>query len=80
MDTVPFRESSQFQALALIAEFSAALRGHQLAGWLESVDSATAFCATCKCVVTVYRSLFEPTMDGLALEVDCPAHVRHIAA
>jgi hypothetical protein len=81
MDTVlPFTESSQFQALARVAAFSAALRGHQLAGWLESVDSATAVCAECQSGVTVYRSLLEPTVDGLALEVDCPAHVRHIAA
>jgi hypothetical protein len=80
MEKRRFTNSSQFDALVRVAEFSAALRGHHLAGWLESADSATAVCATCNSVVTVHRSPFELTMDGLALEVECRAQVRHVAA
>ena len=60
-----FTNRSQLNALVRIAAFSAALRGHRLAGWVESAESATAICATCNSSVTVYLSLFEPGMDGI---------------
>lgn len=75
-----FTNSSQFDVLVRIAAFSAALRGHRLTGLLESPDSATAVCAMCHSGVTVHRSLFEPTMDGLALEVECRTEVCRKAA
>jgi len=80
MDERRFTDSSQFGALARIAVFCAALRGHQLGGWVGSEHSATAVCATCNSSVTVRRSLFEPTLDGQALEVECRAQLSHTAA
>ncbi len=75
-----FTNRSQLNALVKIAEFSAAVRGHRLTGWVESADSATAICATCNSEVTVHLSLFEPVMDGLALGVDCGSAVHNTAA
>jgi hypothetical protein len=80
MDKRRFTDTRQFGALARIAVFCAALRGHRLGGWIESEDSATALCATCNSAVTVRRSVFEPTLDGRALEVECRAQVIHTAA
>jgi hypothetical protein len=75
-----FSNSGHFDALVRVAAFSAALRGHQLSAWVVSADSATAVCVTCKSSVMVRRSLFEPTMDGLALKVTCQAQLHHQAA
>lgn len=75
-----FKNRSQVHALLRIAAFSAALRGHRLTGWVESAESATAFCATCNSEVTVRLSLFEPVMGGLALEVRCGSAVHNTAA
>jgi hypothetical protein len=80
MNTRGFTNSSQSDALVRVAAFSAALRGHQLTGWVESADSATAVCARCNSSITVHRSLFEPNMDGIALELECRAEVYHKAA
>jgi len=65
--------SSQFEVLKRIAVFSAALRGHELAGWLETPESATAACAVCGLSITVRLSLWEPRIDGGALEIVCTA-------
>jgi hypothetical protein len=80
MNTRGFTNSSQSDALVRVAAFSAALRGHWLTGWVQSADSAAAVCAKCNSSVTVHRSLFEPTMDGPALEVECRAEVHRKAA
>lgn len=80
MHTPEFRNSSQLDVLVRVAVFSAALRGHELTGWQESADSATAVCAKCNSSVTVHLSLFEPTIDGLALEVECQAEAHHKTA
>jgi len=80
MSTQGFSKTSQFDVLMRIAAFSAALRGHQLTAWRETANSAHSSCAKCGHSVTVYPSLFEPTMDGLALEVDCWTECRHSAA
>ena len=80
MSAKGFTNTSQFDALMQIAAFSAALRGHQLIGWRETADSATASCEKCGQSVTVCRSLFEPLLHGLALEVECWAECQHNAA
>ncbi|MFN7993522.1 MAG: hypothetical protein U0Q18_07975 [Bryobacteraceae bacterium] len=75
-----FTNSSQFQALIRIAEFSTALRGHQLMEWQERADWAAARCAWCGMEVTVRASLFEPNIDGEALEFHCGAESRNKVA
>ncbi|HLY19586.1 MAG TPA: hypothetical protein VKR61_20305 [Bryobacteraceae bacterium] len=71
-----FTDTAQFEALSRIAVFSAGVRGHQLAAWQAAPDSATAKCVVCGLSVTVRASLWEPGMDGAALETSCKADSR----
>ncbi len=75
-----FTQASQLDVLERIAAFAAKVRGHQLTGWKRSRHSSTAACAACGRTVTVYRSLFQPEMQGDAIESDCEEPFRHVAA
>jgi hypothetical protein len=80
MNRQAFAQIDQLDALERIAAFAAKIRGHELIGWERSQDSATATCAICRRTVTVYRSLVQPEMQGGAIEAECQAQVRHLAA
>jgi len=71
---------SQLEVLKRIAVFSAALRGHQLAGWLQTPESATAACAVCGLRVAVRLWPWQPRIDGEALETMCTAASHHKVA
>ena len=63
----------QLEVLQRIAAFSAQVHGHELAAWRICEFSATAACAKCPCTVTVHVSLFQPDIEGSALNAECGA-------
>jgi len=66
----------QLETLQRIAAFSAQAHGHELGAWRICEFSATAACSKCRRTVTVHISLFQPDIEGTALNAECGAAER----
>ena len=67
----------QFAILQRIAAFSAAVRGHELGDWEAGEDFVLATCVQCGATLRVHCPVFQPDMNGAALERSCD--VRAVA-
>lgn len=63
----------QLEILRRMAAFSAQAYGHEIGAWRIREFSATAACAKCRRTVTVRASLFQPDIEGPALNAECAA-------
>jgi hypothetical protein len=72
--------SDQIAVLKHIAEFAATLRGHALGNWQDQDALSSVHCGRCGRELYVVRTLFQPHMEGAALDTECRPVARPVAA
>jgi len=72
-------QGERLEALQRIAAFSAKLRGHELGQWRAGEGFAQATCIRCRAQMRVCNSLFQPDMEGPALDALCGVSAKSAA-